>query len=210
MLRQRPCRLRIEESFAYHERPGALQRLIPPWESVVIEKSDQSLVAGSQVVLRSRVFGIPVRWLAEHTQYDPPNLFADVQVSGPFASWSHRHQFQAVSENQSLLSDQIDYQVPMGAIGRLLGGRLARKTIESMFAFRHRVTRDDLQLRGSYPTEKLSVAISGSSGLVGRQLRCLLGLFGHEVHRITRSPSDQAGDIAVWSQESEVGKIQSG
>ncbi len=197
----------IDDAFAYHERVGALQRLIPPWESVVIEKSDQSLTVGSQVVLKSRVAGIPVRWLAEHTEYDPPHLFADTQVSGPFANWSHQHRFQSAGEDQSILNDVIEYEVPMGSLGRLLGGGLARKMVESMFAYRHRVTRDDLRLRSKYPTDKISVAISGSSGLLGRQLACMLGLFGHDVRRIVRSSTDQTADIAVWSDDSEAAKF---
>ena len=69
----------VEEAFAYHDRPGALNRLIPPWESVELEYSDNSLAVGSRVIMKTKIFGIPFRWVAEHTEYDPPNLFADTQ-----------------------------------------------------------------------------------------------------------------------------------
>ena len=45
----------VEDAFAYHERPGALQRLVPPWESVEIESTDNSLAVGSKVVLKTSV-----------------------------------------------------------------------------------------------------------------------------------------------------------
>ncbi len=38
-----------------------------------------------------RLGPIPLRWVAEHTEYEPGRLFADRQVSGPFASWYASH-----------------------------------------------------------------------------------------------------------------------
>ena len=73
------------EVFAFHESPGALRRLTPPWERVELESGGESIRPGSRVVLRTWLGPIPLRWVAEHTEYDPPRLFADRQVSGPFA-----------------------------------------------------------------------------------------------------------------------------
>ena len=196
----------VEEAFAYHARPGALHRLIPPWESVEIESSDNSLEVGSRVVMKTRVFGVPVRWVAEHTEYDPPNLFADTQVSGPFSAWNHRHEFTAVGRYSSL-RDCIEYRVPFGLAGRIFGGSKARSTIEAMFAFRHRITRDDLTLQADRPSDPLRIAVSGSTGLVGSQLASLLTLLGHEVRPIVRSASRKETDIAVWENEQEAAKL---
>ena len=196
----------VEEAFAYHDRPGALNRLIPPWESVEIEHSDQSLVVGSRVVITTKVFGIPLRWVAEHTHYDPPNFFADTQLSGPFASWDHRHEFKEVGRYTNL-RDCIEYKLPMGALGRFFGGGKALGTIESMFAFRHRLNHDDLTLQADRPCEPMTVAISGSSGLVGGQLGSLLTLLGHQVRPIVRGSSGDDNPIAAWSGENEAAKL---
>ena len=199
-----PLPVSVEDAFAYHERRGALQRLVPPWESVVVEKTDNSLAVGSKVVLKTSVFGVPIRWVAKHTAYEPPRLFADTQLSGPFAKWFHRHQFASFGEH-STLTDQIDFEVPLGAIGRLLGSKTALGKIESMFAYRHRVTRDDLTLQAEHPLGMKRVAISGSTGLVGKQLGSLLTLLGHEVIPIVRKGSSDEGSehntIAAWSGE---------
>lgn len=201
-----PLPVSVEDAFAYHERHGALQRLVPPWESVEVERSDNSLTVGSEVVLRTSVFGVPIRWVAQHTAYEPPSLFADTQLAGPFALWRHRHQFESVGEHSSL-TDRIEFKVPLGAIGSLLGSRTALGKIESMFAYRHRVTRDDLTLQADHPLAMKRVAISGSTGLVGRQLGSLLTLLGHEVIPIVRKVSSEEGlgqsTIAAWSGEAE-------
>ncbi len=196
----------VEEAFAYHDRRGALERLIPPWESVQIESSDQSLVVGSQVVMKVRIAGIPIRWVAQHTQYDRPHQFADTQVSGPFAAWDHLHQFQQAG-SYSLLRDSITYRIPLGLAGRFFGGGKVQKTLEAMFAFRHRVTRDDLTLQADHPCDPMSVAISGTTGLIGGQLASLLTLLGHKVRPIVRSPSPLPDTIAAWNSEADAKKL---
>jgi hypothetical protein len=51
----------------------------------------------------------------------------------------------------------------------------------------------------------MTVAISGSTGLVGTQLSAMLTLLGHQVRSIVKSPSGNADDIAAWSGEGEAG-----
>lgn len=192
----------IGDAFAYHERPGALNRLVPPWESVVPEYSDNSLDVGSKVILTTRVLGIPLRWVAEHTHYDPPRLFADRQVSGPFAYWRHEHQFEEEESSRSSLTDQVDYRLPLGALGRIFGSGKARRTIEAMFAFRHRITHDDLALSAASPAAPMQVAVSGRTGLVGSSLSSMLTLFGHQVVPLVRGDSPSEGAIAPWAEDS--------
>ncbi|HVG39700.1 MAG TPA: SRPBCC family protein, partial [Pyrinomonadaceae bacterium] len=81
-----------ERVFAFHELPDALRRLTPPWERVEVVQLAPNLRKGARAVLETKLFGLlKVRWVAEHTIYDPPRLFEDVQLSGPFKSWRHRH-----------------------------------------------------------------------------------------------------------------------
>jgi len=110
--------------FRFHESPDALQHLIPPWENMKLVDSSGSLLPGSRVVLRGRLGVIPIQWIAIHTEYDPPHLFADRQESGPFAYWYHRHRFLDDGQGGTLLRDEVEYAVPLGVIGRWLGGWL--------------------------------------------------------------------------------------
>lgn len=178
--------------FAYHDSPGALQRLIPPWESVTVESSDHSLTPGSTVVLKMKVGPIPLRWVAVHGDYDPPSRFEDVQKSGPFAHWHHKHLFSegGDSSESSMLVDQVDYRVPLGGIGKIFGGGMVRRQLATMFHYRHSVTRGDLSMFASYPSTPLSIAVSGASGLVGSELCGLLTLGGHRVIRLVRGAGE--------------------
>jgi Uncharacterized conserved protein len=102
-----------ERVFSFHEMPDAFERLVPPWESAkVIQKADISVI-GSQAIIEQKIFGIiPSRWVAEHTAYDPPRMFEDVQVSGPFASWKHKHIIEP-HEAGAILRDEIEFEPPM-------------------------------------------------------------------------------------------------
>ena len=130
-----------EVVFRFHESPGVLQHLIPPWENMEVVESASSLLPGSKVVLHGHLGPFPIRWVAIHTEYDPPHLFADRQESGPFARWDHRHRFLDDGQGGTILRDEVEYQAPLGMIGRWLGGWLIRRKLDRMFAYRHETTR---------------------------------------------------------------------
>lgn len=131
--------------FRFHESPGALERLTPPWEKVRIAEGGGSLRVGSRVVLKSRLGPVPLTWVAEHTEYDPPHLFADRQVSGPFASWYHRHRFLDDGQGGTILRDEVEYEPPLGWLGRVLGSRFLEKKLQKMFDYRHEMTRQSIE-----------------------------------------------------------------
>lgn len=139
-----------ERVFAFHESAGALERLTPPWESVRVVEGGGSLEPGTRVTLESWLGPIRVLWVAEHTEYEPGRMFADRQVSGPFAKWHHRHLFLDDGAGGTLLRDEVDYEPPMGALGRLLGGRFLEAKLKKLFDFRHETTKRIVEA-GEFP-----------------------------------------------------------
>jgi len=127
--------------FAFHESRGALECLSPPWEQVELVEGGNSLRPGSRVVLKVKVGPIPMRWVAEHTEYEPGRLFADRQVSGPFASWYHRHLFLDDEAGGTILRDEVDYTPPLGWLGQRFGKKFVEARLNRMFDYRHEVTR---------------------------------------------------------------------
>ncbi len=131
----------VERVFAFHELPDALERLTPTWESARVVRRPPSLAIGSTAVIETRLFGfVPVRWVARHTAYDPPRMFEDVQVSGPFKSWRHRHLVSAHADGATL-RDEIVFEPPLGALGRAFAPFIITPRLQRMFDYRHQVTR---------------------------------------------------------------------
>lgn len=131
-----------ERVFAFHQLPDAFERLIPPWETVkVLQKADISEI-GSRTILQTKLFGLfGVRWIAEHTKYEPPRLFEDVQISGPFKSWRHRH-IVLPHTGGAILRDEIEFEPPGSIFGKAFAPVFILSKIEKMFAYRHEVTRN--------------------------------------------------------------------
>jgi ligand-binding SRPBCC domain-containing protein len=131
-----------ERVFAFHELPDALQRLTPPSEPARIIQAAPDLTAGSRAIIETRIFGLfPVRWVAEHTAYDPPHMFEDEQVEGPFRRWRHRHIIKPQPEG-AVLRDEIEYEPPLGLLGQLAAPLIIVPRLEKLFEYRHRVTRE--------------------------------------------------------------------
>ena len=131
-----------ETVFAFHELPDAFRRLMPPWEKGRIIQAAPDLRPGSRAIIETKVLGLfRFRWVAEHTLYDPPQLFEDIQIKGPFRAWRHTHIVKPHREG-AVLRDQIEYQPPFGPLGRLMSPMIITPRLEKMFDFRHRVTRE--------------------------------------------------------------------
>ena len=137
---------RIEASpqrvFDFHLRPGAFEKLNPPWEPARMIAADPSIRVGKRVEILIGRWPLRLRWVAEYVEYEAGRMFADRQVSGPFASWLHRHWFLDDGSGGTLMRDEVDYELPLGRLGATLGGNLVRRRLERMFTFRHEALKN--------------------------------------------------------------------
>lgn len=130
-----------EVVFAFHERPDALTRLMPPWEQARVVERKGGLEKGARVVLETYIGPIKQRMVAVHTAYEKGRMFQDTLIEGPFAKWVHTHTMEPDGNGATWLIDHIEYKLPLGPLGALFGGHFARNKIEKMFAFRHDITK---------------------------------------------------------------------
>lgn len=186
----------IGHVFAWHARRGAIQRLMPPWQPVKVERESESLRDGTAVL------ALPggIKWTAEHEPlgYEDGRRFVDVlttPVLSPTLSWRHTHSFEPTGPERTRLTDSVETRLP---------GRLLRE----MFAYRTRQLAGDLDAhRRLNPSGRvLTVAVTGASGLIGSAVCAFLSTGGHHVVRLVRhggsgqgtrrwDPSDPAPDL---------------
>jgi uncharacterized protein (TIGR01777 family) len=133
--------------------------------------------------------------------------FVDEQIEGPFASWTHTHAMTNAPSPSgvagSVLEDRIAWEAPGGAAGTALARRLTTRRLEAMFRYRHETLRADLDAHARYAARpRITVAITGASGLLGSALRAFLTTGGHRVIRLVRrAPAADDPDVAVWDPE---------
>lgn len=190
----------------WHERPGALVRLTPPGLATPDAPAEGGTRAGRLVGAR---LGPPLlpdllrpRWVLRHTDSDGQGRFTDRQAHGPWRTWQHQHEITADDDAaRTAIRDVIDIELP-----RHLGWLepLVESQVRSVLAFRTRQLRDDLAFHARFAdAPRRTIAITGSSGLIGTQLAALLETGGHTVRRMVREDTVGPGEIS-WDPHAGV------
>ena len=197
------------EVFAWHERPGALERLCPPWEKIQIIERLGGIRDGARVVLRSKVGPFWSTWRVEHADYVAGRHFRDVLRSGPFAKWEHLHEVKPLSATACELVDTITYRLPGGALGEMVAGSFTRDKLRQMFTWRQATTKCDVELANHYGVvAPRRILVSGASGMIGRVLVAFLRTQGHDVVTLVRGRAAGAGEITWNPARSELDATQ--
>lgn len=188
--------------YDWHARFGALERLVPAWEHVRLVSRRLGdgvcpISDGTRVVMAVKLGPVRVRWHAIHEGHEPGSLFRDVQRRGPFKRWVHNHRFIPLTETSCALDDDVDYELPGGALGRRLAGDDVREKLIRVFAFRHVRTRRDLDRHAVFrDSPRLRIGITGASGTIGSALAAYLSTAGHVVIPIRRASKRRADSRA--------------
>lgn len=182
-----------QQAMDWHQRPGAFERLSPPWQTVKVLARTGSIRDGDRITLQIHPLIFPMKWELEHRDYSPGKMFCDQQIQGPFKSWRHEHRFESAPGGQCTLIDRLTFEPPGG-----IGAGFVARQLQSLFAFRHKITRDDLSMHARHADQpRLTVAITGATGLVGRQMGAMLTTGGHRVIKLVRSGGNRP-DEARW------------
>ena len=167
----------IDEVFSWHSRRGAIRRLLPPWQPVKVAQEAQSLEDG--VAVLSMPAGVSWRALHEPAGYVAGRRFTDVldtAVLGQALAWRHVHSFAELPGGRTQLTDEVRTRLP-------------DRFLEQMFGYRARQVAGDLAAHKRWGTSTeggLTVAMTGSSGLVGSALSAMLSTGGHTVVSLVR------------------------
>src|SRR5205085_948897 len=165
-----------DEVFSWHTRPGAITRLIPPWQPVRVLREAGSLRDGRATLT------LPggLRWVAAHQPdaYAPPSQFADELTSMPLP-WRHTHQFSPVGDTATLVTDVIETPLPARALRPTLVYRhrhLAAASIGGRFTPER---KHEIRASRILPTRKLAeLAASRPGGLKAFVTASAIGIYG--------------------------------
>jgi ligand-binding SRPBCC domain-containing protein len=109
---------------------------------------------GTEVMLSMRLAtGLPfrTRWLVRIAEFAWNDHFEDELLKGPFAAWRHRHTIvreerheereessgaDGVQIDGTRVTDELEYQMPLGPLGAVAHELFVRRQIEESFAFR--------------------------------------------------------------------------
>ncbi|MEM1178796.1 MAG: SRPBCC family protein [Acidobacteriota bacterium] len=181
-----------KEVFDWHARPGAFDRLVPPWQTLEILERNEALIDESRLSFMIRQGPISIKWVARHEDVVDGHRFVDVQEKGPFAAWRHEHLFEPAGQG-CRLRDAIRYRLPMGWLGGLVAGPKIQADLEAMFAYRHFTTWHDLTLHRNWKRHLCLGMVARPGHRLAQTTWAVLSTGGHHVEEL--KPGDKP---PVW------------
>ncbi|MEW5924676.1 MAG: SRPBCC family protein [Candidatus Zixiibacteriota bacterium] len=135
----------LRDVFSFFERPENLSRLTPPSLGFrILTPSPIPMKTGTVIDYTIRLLKIPLHWRSLISVYEPPHLFVDEQLKGPYALWHHAHSFRE-KEGGTIVTDKVSYALPMGFIGRLMHRLIVKRQLEHIFNYRVAVIKRILE-----------------------------------------------------------------
>jgi ligand-binding SRPBCC domain-containing protein len=128
-----PCEL--DRTFAFFADPWNLEAITPPWLGFAIVEAPTQLRRGSLLRYRLRLYGVPLRWTTEITQWLPPRGFVDTQLRGPYREWVHTHRLAPVAGGTEIF-DSVRYRLPGGPLAPVAHRLLVRGWLDAIFDYR--------------------------------------------------------------------------
>ena len=128
--------------FEFFSDPHNLARITPRSLGFeIVDAPDRRLRSGDRNRYRIRLLGIPLPWVSRISEWREGTSFVDEQERGPYRRWRHEHTLRA-SDRGVVMHDRVDYELPFGALGRLVAGWWVRRNLDRIFDYRAQVIRE--------------------------------------------------------------------
>ena len=129
----------IEEVFQFFSKPENLSVITPAKLGFkILSPNPIKMEVGRLIDYNIYLLGIPIHWRTLITDYEPPNMFVDQQIKGPYAMWHHTHTFHKVKGGVEI-KDRVVYSIPFGFLGRLLNYLWIKRDLNNIFLHRKKV-----------------------------------------------------------------------
>ena len=81
-------------------------------------------------------------WVTEITHLKEGEFFVDEQRFGPYAMWHHEHHFEELQDGIVLMTDIVNFKLPMGFVGDLVAGFFVKNKVRKIFESRFKILGD--------------------------------------------------------------------
>ena len=141
-----------EKVFSFFCRAENLQQITPPWlDFRILTPLPIEMRLGTIIEYQLRLYSIPVRWQSKITAWDPPYMFEDTQVRGPYRRWVHKHFFEE-HDGGTLMRDHVDYASPGWLLEPLVNRLFVGPNVAQIFNYREKCFADLFSISGRSPS----------------------------------------------------------
>ena len=103
----------------------------------IIESSSNKITLGQTAYFSSKLL-TRITWKTKITACKP-YTYVDEMSNALFKKWKHAHVFDKINENQTKVTDEIEFELQYGFIGKMFE-RYAQGKLEKIFAHRQQAT----------------------------------------------------------------------
>ena len=126
-----------KEVFAFFADAENLERITPAFLHFhILTQRPIPMHAETLIDYQLRLFGIPFHWRTRIETFNPISSFTDVQLTGPYRRWHHRHSFTDVPGG-TRMDDHVEYELPFGPLGEIARALFVRRAIDRIFDHRN-------------------------------------------------------------------------
>lgn len=128
-----------EKAWDFFSQPSNLKELTPPEMNMrMLNEQQLEMYPGMIISYKvSPLLGISLPWSSEITQVKKGEYFIDSMIEGPFKIWHHQHFFKGV-EGGTEITDIVNYQVPLGILGKLFHPLIVKQRVAGIFEYRNK------------------------------------------------------------------------
>ena len=110
-------------------------------EKIISAKKTGLLELDEEVTWRAKHLGIYQNLTSKITQYNFPYSFTDEMQKGIFKSFSHQHNFEKITAEETLLIDIFNFKSPLGILGKLVNSLFLKSYMKRFLQERNQVIK---------------------------------------------------------------------
>lgn len=130
-----------KEVFEFFADAGNLERITPKNLNFhIITPQPIEIKKGALIDYQLKLYGFPITWKTEITQWNPPFDFVDTALKSPYKQWIHLHTFEE-KNGETIMKDIVRYRLPFEPFGDL-GHFIVKQELEHIFDYRYKIIEE--------------------------------------------------------------------
>lgn len=144
LYREQQLNCNLETAWKFFSSPENLSEITPKdMNFTVLSKYRNQPIFEGMIIdyIVSPLFNIPLKWRTRITQVDKNKSFTDFQEKGPYKLWNHHHEF-IPNQNGVLMKDTVDYELPLGFLGKIAHTIIVKDKLNKIFDYRYKILEE--------------------------------------------------------------------